>query len=76
MNRVCNIVHIADIVSAIMPEIVLFPFLNLKLNAVKLLPVAKYLKIETTYQNRRCFCLSEMIVLLFIVNVCNNTTKI
>jgi hypothetical protein len=28
MNRGCNVVHIADVVSAVMPEIVLFPLIN------------------------------------------------
>jgi hypothetical protein len=28
MNRGYNVVHIADVVSAIMPEIVLFPLIN------------------------------------------------
>jgi hypothetical protein len=40
MNRACNIVPIADVVSAIMPEIVLLPLrtANWELTAVKLLP--------------------------------------
>jgi hypothetical protein len=33
-------------VSAIMPEIVLIPLINWKLNAAKLLPVAIYLKTQ------------------------------
>jgi hypothetical protein len=28
MNRDCNVVHIGDVMSAIMPEIVLVPFIN------------------------------------------------
>jgi hypothetical protein len=45
----CNLVHIIDVVSAVTPEIVLFPLINRKLNAVKLLTIAKYLKTNTTY---------------------------
>jgi hypothetical protein len=58
MNRGCNI-HIADVVSAIMPEIVLFFPHKLKLNAVKLLSIAKYLKIESTYRTAVAFVYPE-----------------
>jgi hypothetical protein len=43
MNRGRNVVHITDVMAAIMPEIVLFPLINWKL-----LPIAKYLKTKTT----------------------------
>jgi hypothetical protein len=43
---------------------------------MKLLPIAKYQKTETVYQNRSCICLCGMIVLFFIINVCNKKTKI
>jgi hypothetical protein len=58
-----------------MPEIVLIPLINWKLSAVKLVPVAKHLKTETTYPSRSCICLCGMIVLPFIVNACNKKTK-
>jgi hypothetical protein len=71
MNTGCNVVHIAYVLSIVMPEIVLFPLKNRKLNAAKLLPVASYLKTETTYQNRTGICLRGMIILSFIANSCN-----
>jgi hypothetical protein len=65
MSRGCNVVHIADLVSAIMSEIVLCPLINWKFNAAKLLPVAKYLKTNTIYQNHSC--ISETVDALFLL---------
>ena len=46
MNKGYNVFHIATVVSIMMQEIVLFPLINWKLNAVELLPKAKYLKMK------------------------------
>jgi hypothetical protein len=44
LNKGCNVVNIGDVMSVILPEFVLSALINWKLNSVKLLPVAKYVK--------------------------------
>lgn len=73
---ICSVVAWSSTVSIIHLPNVLFPFINWKLNAMKLLAVARYLKTETTPQNSSCICFCRMITLFLIVNLCNKKTKI